>query len=112
MGAIHEAYTPVGGLLANVGTLPKKRIIMLHDPSCRILLVEDDASDAHLLRQLLKGDECQFDVTWVKVCPRRSKSCMNMPLMLCWPSYAPGFERSENCPSGKKGCGRLCRSLC
>ncbi|MFA5825607.1 MAG: diguanylate cyclase [Gallionellaceae bacterium] len=40
---------------------------MLPDPSCRILLVEDDASDAHLLRQLLKtAANASFEVIWVK----------------------------------------------
>ncbi len=40
---------------------------MKHSFSCRILLVEDDASDAHLLRQLLKQvADSTFDVIWVK----------------------------------------------
>lgn len=42
-------------------------MIMLPDPNCRILLVEDEASDAHLLRQLLKtAVNARFDITWVK----------------------------------------------
>jgi diguanylate cyclase (GGDEF)-like protein/PAS domain S-box-containing protein len=40
---------------------------MLPDLSCRILLVEDEDSDAHLLRQLLKqAPNFAFDITWVK----------------------------------------------
>lgn len=40
---------------------------MLPDLSYSILLVEDDASDAHLLRQLLKTVmNARFDITWVK----------------------------------------------
>ena len=40
---------------------------MQHDSGCRILLVEDDTSDAHLLRQLLKtAGNSAFAITWVK----------------------------------------------
>lgn len=39
---------------------------MLLDSGCRVLLVEDDASDAHLLRQLLKrAYSAEHDVAWV-----------------------------------------------
>ncbi|HEX5362942.1 MAG TPA: diguanylate cyclase [Gallionella sp.] len=40
---------------------------MTIDPDCRILLVEDDESDAHLLRQsLLRAASFSFDIVWVK----------------------------------------------
>lgn len=40
---------------------------MLIDSGCRILLVEDDASDANLLRYSLRATEgAAFDITWVK----------------------------------------------
>lgn len=40
---------------------------MKHGFSCRILLVEDDASDAHLFHQLLKRvSDATFTVAWVK----------------------------------------------
>ncbi len=40
---------------------------MKHSFSCRILLVEDDASDAHLFRQLLKQvSDAIFEVIWAK----------------------------------------------
>lgn len=42
-------------------------MIMLPDSTCKILLVEDDASDAHLLRQSLKNARnFVSDVVWVK----------------------------------------------
>ncbi|MDD2914528.1 MAG: diguanylate cyclase [Gallionella sp.] len=40
---------------------------MLQRVNCRILLVEDDESDAHLLRQLLKNAaNSSFEIAWVK----------------------------------------------
>ena len=53
--------------MADVGPITQKNLIMVPVSSSRILLVEDEASDAHLVRQLLKSvSQSSFDVTWVK----------------------------------------------
>jgi len=42
-------------------------MMMSSNPICRVLLVEDDASDAHLLRQILKHvTNAIFEIVWVK----------------------------------------------
>lgn len=76
-------------------------------PECRILLVEDDAGDAHLLRQLLRHAKALvFDVIWVKsLAEAQQKLRENTPDVVLLDLTLPDSSGLETVHAGRLAAG-------
>jgi diguanylate cyclase (GGDEF)-like protein/PAS domain S-box-containing protein len=82
---------------------------MLTNSGCRILLVEDEASDANLLRQSLRGEmSAAFDIAWVKsLADAKSYLHEHEPDIVLLDLTLPDSSGLETVHAGRQAAGAL-----
>ena len=74
---------------------------------CRILLVEDDPSDAHLVRQILRSvRDVRFEITWVSnLAEARQQLLDNPPELILLDLSLPDSSGLATVTAGRQAAG-------